>query len=76
MWSPFVPGRTFDRHLSDERKLPVADSKTGLPAASWSGFNQQQEIASLETGTPFLPKPFTLEDLATKARETIDQKPR
>ena len=57
-----------------ERYLTDAGSEPGLPVLFMSGYTNDEIIRQglLSPGVPFLQKPFSPEDLATKVREVLD----
>jgi len=58
------------RELADE----IARIRPGLPVLFMSGYTNDEIIRRglVSPGVPFLQKPFSPEDLATKVREVLD----
>jgi CheY-like chemotaxis protein len=65
-----VMPRMGGRELADE----IARIRPGLPVLFMSGYTNDEIIRRglVSPGVPFLQKPFSPEDLATKVREVLD----
>ncbi|HLF92516.1 MAG TPA: hypothetical protein VJB14_03590, partial [Planctomycetota bacterium] len=52
----------------------LTGARPGLKVLYMSGYAEEAVLrqAALDAGTPFLPKPFALEDLARKVRDVLD----
>jgi signal transduction histidine kinase/ActR/RegA family two-component response regulator len=72
LFTDIVMPEMTGRELADKARK----TRPTLKVLYTTGYTRNAVVHNgvLDPGTPFLPKPFTLDDLATKVRETIDQK--
>jgi CheY-like chemotaxis protein len=72
LFTDIVMPQMTGRELADKAR----ETRPALKVLYTTGYTRNAVVHNgvLDPGTPFLPKPFTLDDLAAKVRETLDQK--
>jgi CheY-like chemotaxis protein len=72
LFTDIVMPQMTGRQLADKAR----QARPSLKVLYTTGYTRNAVVHNgvLDPGTPFLPKPFTLDDLAAKVRETIGRK--